>query len=63
MSLYEEDDYDIHQEMSFEEELEELQSYRNHNHPGGKDAPQGGDNPNFLNESTADFNKEIKQIN
>lgn len=39
--------------MSFDDEIDDLQSYRNNN-----------PNPNeFLNESTADFNKEIRQIN
>lgn len=57
MSMYEDED-DIHPTMSFDEDIEELQSYRNA-HPGHPEPP-GGD---FLNESTADFNKEIKQIN
>lgn len=53
MSLYEEDEDDIHPTMSFDDEIDDLQSYRNNN-----------PNPNeFLNESTADFNKEIRQIN
>ena len=40
--------------MSGEDDLDNLQSYRNNNIP---------DPSEFLNESTADFNKEIKQIN
>lgn len=47
LSLYEDD----HPSMSCEEDMDELQSYRNQN----ANHPQ-----DFLNESTADFNKEIR---
>ena len=39
--------------MSCEEDIDDLQSYRNNANLHNE----------FLNESTADFNKEIKQIN
>ncbi len=63
MSMYEEEELDeeddLHPTMSFEEDIEELQSYRNHN---GQGPSEGPGNTDFLNESTADFNKEIRQI-
>eukprot|EP00347_Sterkiella_histriomuscorum_P007677 403347996 len=53
-SFYEDEEYN-NPSMSCDEDLDELQSYRNqaalHQHH------------DILNESTADFNKEIKQIN
>ena len=59
MSLYEEEEIDeedmmIDPTMSFDEDIEDLQSYRNNQ--------QNPNNNDFLNESTADFNKEIRQI-
>jgi len=51
-SIFDEDD--IHPTMSFEDDIDELHSYRNN---------QNQHENNFLNESTADFNKEIRQIN
>ena len=55
-SIYEEEeDYEeLHPTMSFEEDIDDLQSYR---HPQNA-APVG--QTEFLNESTADFNKEIR---
>ena len=41
-----------------DEDIDDLQSYRNHQNVAPHD-----ENNNFLNESTADFNKEIRQIN
>lgn len=65
----EEEDYEdlmlLHPTMSFDEDIDDLQSYRNHQN--NQNNPQGtaieGHGNNFLNESTADFNKEIRQIN
>lgn len=50
-SLYEDEDFN-NPSMSCEEDMD-LQSFRNHPHIHN----------DFLNESTADFNKEIRQIN
>lgn len=50
-SLYEDEDY-LDPSLSCDEDID-LQSFRNHHHM----------NNDFLNESTADFNKEIRQIN
>jgi hypothetical protein len=42
MSMYEEEDeFDIHPEMSFDEDIDELQSYRNHQ--GQTNAEEGAD--------------------
>lgn len=30
MSMYEEDEYELHPTMSFDEDIDDLQSYRNH---------------------------------
>ena len=43
-----------------DEDIDDLQSYRNKHQ--GNPGMQGHSN-DFLNESTADFNKEIRQIN
>ncbi|CDW72911.1 UNKNOWN [Stylonychia lemnae] len=51
-SIYEDEDY-INPSMSCDEDIDDLQSYRNNANLHNE----------FLNESTADFNKEIKQIN
>jgi hypothetical protein len=51
-SVFEDED-DNNPSMSCEEDLDDLQSFRNNNHL----------NNEFLNESTADFNKEIRMIN
>jgi hypothetical protein len=51
MSMYEEDEYDLHQSF---DEIEDLQSYRNQHNAN---VPDHND---ILNESTADFNKQIK---
>ena len=51
------DDDFVHQTLSGEEDTDELHSYRN-NHNENNIAKT-----EFLNESTADFNKEIRQIN
>lgn len=60
MSMYEEEEIDeedlmIDPTMSFDEDIEDLQSYRNNQQ-------NPNSNNDFLNESTADFNKEIRQI-
>jgi predicted nucleic acid-binding Zn-ribbon protein len=47
------DEDDIQQQMSFEEDIDDLQSFRQN----------ANNQTEFLNESTADFKKEIKQIN
>ena len=50
--MYEEDFNN--QILSGEDDIDNLQSYRNHNTTDGKAMNE------FLNESTADFNKEIR---
>lgn len=62
MSIYEEEedaDELLHPTMSFEEDIDDLQSYRNHHHNNHVENLPDEHN-NFLNESTADFNKEIR---
>jgi hypothetical protein len=50
------DDSFIHHTMSGEEDNEDINSYRNQTNPTEHKNEK-------LNESTADFNKEIRQIN
>jgi len=61
MDLYgDEDDEGMH--PFDEEDIDELQSYRNHHADEGASNIEGGQNE-FLNESTADFGGVLKEIN